>query len=126
MFSPDATDSEIMGGMKYMVGDPANSERVWQIIKPSRLTNPATLKSEASMVTPIDDWWAPPGDTPYLVVQGMRDKSAPPENARMLKQELGERMTLVELPEAGHLAPVENPNEVANAVVSLLRGTGTY
>lgn len=113
MFRPDATDAEIREGMKYMVGDPADSERVWQIIEPSKLTNPAALKSEATMEMPIIDWWAPPGNTSYLVIHGMRDRSAPPENAQLLQQDLGQRMTLVELSDAGHLVLVESPTEVA-------------
>jgi pimeloyl-ACP methyl ester carboxylesterase len=121
LFKPDVTDEEIMEGMKYMVGDPANSASVWQIIKPSRYTNPDAIRSEASITTPVAEWWAPSGKTPYLAVQGLRDMSAPPENARLLKQDLGARMTLIELPEAGHLALVENPDEVASAVVSFLR-----
>jgi pimeloyl-ACP methyl ester carboxylesterase len=120
LFKPHATDDEISEGMKYMVGDPANSEAVWRIIKPSRYTNPDAIKSEASITTPLAEWWAPPGETPYLAVQGLRDMSAPPANARLLKEDLAERMTLVELPEAGHLALVENPDEVATAIVSFL------
>jgi pimeloyl-ACP methyl ester carboxylesterase len=120
LFKPNATDEEISEGMKYMVGDPANSEAVWQVIKPSRYTNPDAIKSEASITTLLAEWWAPPGKTPYLAVQGLRDMSAPPANARLLKEDLGERMTLIELPEAGHLALVENPDEVAAAVVSFL------
>jgi pimeloyl-ACP methyl ester carboxylesterase len=28
-------------------------------------------------VHPAQDWWAPPGDVPYLVVQGLNDQAAP-------------------------------------------------
>ena len=37
-------------------------------------------------------WWAPPGQTKYLIVQGADDQIAPPENGFELKKELGERV----------------------------------
>jgi pimeloyl-ACP methyl ester carboxylesterase len=58
---------------------------------------------------------------PFLVIQGLLDKSAPPENSRQLKAELGDRVTLVELPTAGHLAIVESPDEVSSAIVAFLK-----
>ncbi len=121
MFTPNATHEEIMAGMQFMVGDPANSERVWNIISSSKLTNPEALKSEATLYNPLEEWWAPNGKTPYLVVQGLKDRSAPPENATLLKQDLGDRMTLVELPEAGHLSTVEFPIEVSEAITNYLK-----
>ncbi len=121
MFQPNATDEEIMAGMKFMVGDPANSERVWKIIEVSKLTNPKALKSEATIYNPLKEWWAPSGNTPYLVVQGLKDRSAPPENAYLLKQDLGDRMTLAELQEAGHLSTVEFPDKVATAITLYLK-----
>lgn len=121
LFVPGATNDEIMNGMQYMVGDPAESERVWGIIQSSSLADrPLTLKSEATNNTPIEDWWAPQGTSPYLAIQGLKDTSAPPQNAQLLKQELGDRVTIVELPEAGHLAPVEYPDEVVSSIVSFL------
>ncbi len=121
MFTPNATHEEIMAGMQFMVGNPTNSERVWEVIASSKLTNPEALKSEATLYNPIEEWWAPNGDTPYLVVQGLKDKNAPPENATLLKKDLGDRMTLVELPEAGHLSTVEFPTEVAEAITNYLK-----
>lgn len=122
LFKPNATDSEVSEGMKYMVGDPSNSERVWKAIGQSSLANrPATLASEATIKTSIVDWWAPAGTMPYLVIQGLKDKSAPPENAQLFKQDMGKRAEIIELPEAGHLAPVEFPDEVSALIVSFLK-----
>jgi pimeloyl-ACP methyl ester carboxylesterase len=58
------------------------------------------------------------------VVQGLNDMMAPPENGRMLKQELGERVTLVEFPNSGHMMLMEEPEKTAAAVVSFLRQIG--
>jgi len=107
--SPEATG---------LVGDPADSERVWELIEASKVTNPNALRSEVETTAPEADWWAPEGTVPYLVLQGMLDKSAPPQNAELLKQELGSRVTIVELPDLGHLAAAEDPAQVAAAIVS--------
>jgi pimeloyl-ACP methyl ester carboxylesterase len=49
----------------------------------------------------------PPGQTKYLILQGADDQIAPPENGVLLQQELGGRATLVNMPGAGHLLPLE-------------------
>ncbi len=121
MFKPGATEDEIMNGMRYMVGDPANSQRVWEILKYSSLTDPATMKSEVSTTAPVEEWWAPGGHTPYLVLHGTEDKSAPIENAHLLQKDLGERMTLVALDGLGHLAPVEDPDRVTKAILEYFK-----
>jgi pimeloyl-ACP methyl ester carboxylesterase len=72
-------------------------------------------------VHPAQDWWAPPGDVPYLVVQGLNDQAAPVENGHLLKQELGQRVTIVDVPNAGHLQPLEAPGPVAEAVIAFAR-----
>ena len=125
IFNPTASEAEIMEAMKFMVGNPANSEQVWQAIKPSRAPNAAAAQAASTPATPENEWWAPPGKVPYLVVQGMQDKVASPENGRLLKQDLGERVTTVELPDAGHMMLVEYPEKVASALVSFLHRIGT-
>ena len=125
IFNPKASEAQIMEAMKAMVGDPANSAQVWQVIKPSRAPKAATAQARSAAATPEKDWWAPPGKVPYLVVQGGRDKVALAENARLLKQDLGDRLTVVEIATAGHMMPVENPDEVSSAVVSFLRRIGS-
>jgi pimeloyl-ACP methyl ester carboxylesterase len=59
-----------------------------------------------------------------LIVQGLADVAAPVGNGRLLKQELGERGTLVELPGIGHAMPVENPVACAEVVLEFLRRHG--
>jgi pimeloyl-ACP methyl ester carboxylesterase len=75
----------------------------WQIIKPCRAPQAAGIQRMAMEDTPLKDWWAPPGQMKYLVVQGSDDQIAPPENGELLKEELGARVTLVQYSAAGHL-----------------------
>jgi len=55
------------------------------------------------------------------VIQGIKDEAAPVENGRLLKEELGERVTVVDIPNAGHLQPREAPGPVADAVIAFAR-----
>jgi pimeloyl-ACP methyl ester carboxylesterase len=121
IFDPASTDADILKEMKYMVGDPADIPRVWQIIKPSRAPQVAGIQRTAMSNTPIRDWWAPPGKMKYLVLQGADDQIAPPKNGELLKEELGTRVTLVSFPVGGHMLPVTEPKEAAAAVISFLR-----
>ena len=70
--------------------------------------------------TPLKDWWAPPGQAKYLVLQGTDDQIALPENGDLLKKELGARVTVVSFPGAGHLLLVTEPKKAADAVVAFL------
>ena len=56
-----------------------------------------------------------------LIIQGLDDKTAPPENGIRMKAEFGDRITLVNLPNAGHAMGLEKPEETAAALLSFLR-----
>lgn len=75
--------------------------------------------------TPLKEWWAG-GSAPMLVLQGTEDVVAVPENARRLAAEFPNRVTVVEIPHAGHALLPEQPERVEEAVVAYLhsrRGT---
>jgi pimeloyl-ACP methyl ester carboxylesterase len=58
---------------------------------------------------------------PTLVVAGERDRLTPPAHARRIAEELPCLTELIELPETGHMAPLERPRELADAVSRLVR-----
>ena len=120
IFDPNATNDEYMHAMHYMVGDPADSEIAWAALKPSRAPKASPLQAGAAKSTPVEDWWAPSGDSKYLILQGTHDQAAPPENGELLAEELGDRATLVPFNGAGHLLLVTRPKEVAAAIVDFL------
>jgi pimeloyl-ACP methyl ester carboxylesterase len=74
----------------------------------------------AAAATPVDDWWTA-GAADVLIVQGLCDVSAPVGNGRLLRSEIGDRATLIELPDVGHALPVEKPALLADTVVNFLR-----
>jgi pimeloyl-ACP methyl ester carboxylesterase len=125
IFNPASTDADILNQMKHMVGDPAQIPAAWQAIRPCRAPQVAGMQRTAMQNTPLAEWWAPPGEAKYLILQGANDEIAPPENGKLLKQELGERAKLVSLPGEGHLFVVTEPKQAAADVVSFLRQAGT-
>ena len=78
----------------------------------------------AAAATDTADWWTA-GQADVVIVQGLSDVSAPPENGRLLKAEIGDRAELIELPGIGHALPVEDPDAVAGVTLAALaRRTG--
>ena len=73
----------------------------------------------AAAATDIREWWTA-GQAEVLIVQGLDDVSAPPENGRSLKAEVGDRATLIELAGVGHSVPVEDPDGVASVLIQHL------
>lgn len=68
---------------------------------------------------PLDHWWTA-GKTPMLIVQGLDDEAAPPGNGHALRDSLGERVELIDVPGAGHFMLLEQPDIVGDAVLKFL------
>ena len=81
----------------------------------------ATLRTQSLAATvPLQAWWDG-GKAPMLVLQGLHDVVAPPENGRSLKRDHPERVTLVEFEDLGHGMAQERPDLVADAIISWAR-----
>jgi len=74
----------------------------------------ALAQAAATQATQLEAWWAG-GRAPFLIVQPMADTIAPPVNARMPQEDIGPRVTAVEIPGAGHALLPEQPEAVATA-----------
>lgn len=121
MFDPASTDTEVLAVMPYFVSNPADSARILGMMKPARAPEAAAIEKVAAESTPLDVWWVPPGSTKYLILQGAGDQIAPPENGAILKTELGDRATLVNVPKAAHLMPLEQPETAASLVAEFIK-----
>ena len=121
IFNPKSTDAEVLAAMPYFVSNPADAARLWAVFKPSRDLGAASIEHTAAEATPLEVWWAPPGKTKYLILQGAEDQIAPPENGVELKKELGVRATLVNVPRAAHLLPLEQPETTASHMITFFR-----
>lgn len=65
--------------------------------------------------------WLKAGGRPMLVLQADSDTIAPPEDAGLLlKSELGDQVTLVMVPDAGHALLPEQPDLIAREVLAFL------
>jgi pimeloyl-ACP methyl ester carboxylesterase len=60
---------------------------------------------------------------PTLVVAGERDRLTPPAHARRIAQALPDPVGLIELPETGHMSPLERPRELSDALERLVQQT---
>lgn len=69
--------------------------------------------------TSLKEWWAG-GSAPILVVQGGEDVVAVPENAQRFAAEFPDRVTVVEIPHAGHALLPEQPEQVEKAILAYL------
>jgi pimeloyl-ACP methyl ester carboxylesterase len=56
-----------------------------------------------------------------LVIQGLQDTVAPPENGLMMKAEMGDRVVLIDIDGAGHAMLPEQPEKIAEAIVVFAR-----
>jgi len=124
IFNPASTERDISAVMNYLVANQADAARVWGIFKTSLDPRVAGIQAAAAKATPLNAWWAPPGKTKYLIVQGANDLIAPPENGAELQKELGDRATLINVPGAAHLLPLEQPETTASQMLSFIRQLG--
>lgn len=67
------------------------------------------------------EWWAA-GGKPVLVIQGLDDGIAPPQNGRDLEARYPDRVTLVEIEKAAHALLPEQPAQISRVVVEWLNG----
>ena len=92
---------------------PRNWEEGW-------LLDVARAQRASDSRTSLKEWWAG-GSAPILVLQGTEDVVAVPENARRLAEEFPDRVTVVEIPRAGHALLPEQPELIAKAILAYLR-----
>lgn len=78
------------------------------------------MQVKATNATSSDLWWEG-GTAPMLVIQALEDKIAPPEHTSdILEKELGARVHVVRLENAGHALLPERPNAIAQAILDAL------
>ena len=75
LFDPASTDARVLAIMPYFVSKPEDAARVWGMLKPSRAPGGGPIEQSAAQATPLTAWWAPPGQTKYLILQGAEHQS---------------------------------------------------
>jgi pimeloyl-ACP methyl ester carboxylesterase len=117
-FDPSLPADKHMEAVRIAFFAPGNDPAIWH---GGWYQDVAKAQSAATEASDVATWWSAGGRIPILVVQGLQDKVAPPENGRMLKQAEPDRVVLVELDGAGHALLPEKPDEIARQVVSYLQ-----
>jgi pimeloyl-ACP methyl ester carboxylesterase len=87
-------------------------------------TAPDARAAVGVALSSMDLWSAVASITvPTLVIDGVDDRLTPPAHAHRIIEALPYPAGLVELPETGHMSPLERPREVAEALQRLIRDT---
>jgi pimeloyl-ACP methyl ester carboxylesterase len=114
------TEAERLELLKAAYLFPVSDPRLMLQVQQSPLWAAGDLTETVSQATPLADWWAG-GTAPLLVVQGLDDRRAPPGNGWALRDQVGDRVRVVDIPQAGHFLVLEQPQAVAEAVTAFLR-----
>ena len=75
---------------------------------------------DAMDATPLHEWGSA-GNASILVIQGLEDKVAPPSNGYALREAVGDRVQVVDVPHAGHALLPEQPERVIDAIIAFLQ-----
>jgi pimeloyl-ACP methyl ester carboxylesterase len=79
----------------------------------------ARAQGAATEGTPVEDWWMS-GFADVLVIQPADDVVAVPQNATKILEMLGERASMITIPNAGHALLPEQPLSVATEILAWL------
>lgn len=106
-------DAERLASIQYAFFAPGHDARVWlngwypEVSESQRLAGKATRQS---------DWWSG-GSKPLLDLQAGADLFKPESTRNEIRDEFGERVSVVVIPGAGHALVPEEPQAVADAIV---------
>lgn len=118
-FDTSLSEKQHMADVRFAFFAPGNDPTPWK----GGWYPAAARLQRASMRVPPKTWWAAGGKVKILVIQGLQDVAAVPENARLFKAEFPKRVELVEINHAGHALLPEQPRDVAAAVLKFLKET---
>jgi pimeloyl-ACP methyl ester carboxylesterase len=111
---PALPDRERLEALRFAFFAPGNDATVW-------LTgwHPEVRDSQRAAVAAVkqDEWWSG-GSAPLLDLQAAQDPFKPETNRSEMKDEFGDRVTLVVIDNASHALIPEQPKAVVNALVA--------
>ncbi len=118
---PDTSREETYEALKFLFFSPETDMKTVNQSFKGRKTWPLASQahSKANQATPLKEWWNG-GQAPMLVIQGLDDIMAVPDNGHILKRENGERVKLVDIEKAGHFLIYEQPEQVTKEILSFL------
>ncbi len=114
---PNAREDERIKAMQFVFFAPGSDARVWL-----KGWHPDVLAAQraAGERTPRELDYAA-GKAPVLCIQPSHDPLARVEEVEKYKKELGERVTIVVIPNSAHAVIVEQPSSVSDALIAYAR-----
>lgn len=103
--------------VRYAFFAPGNDPTPWQ----GGWYPQAAKLQRSGIAVPASTYWAGGGVAKVLVVQGLEDVAAVPQNARTFKADFPDRVQLVEIDHAAHALLPEQPKQVGEAVLRFLK-----
>ena len=117
VFIPELTAEEHLEAIALALFAAGNDPVVWVDGWHSAL---AFAQAEAERQIPVEELWSNLR-VPTLAVQPEADLMVLPDNADLMAAQVGELVTLLSIPNAGHALLPEQPEAVASAVLSWLK-----
>jgi pimeloyl-ACP methyl ester carboxylesterase len=111
-------DAERVGHLARGYFAPGHDASVWL---PGWHPEAQALQYQAFRATKLDDYIAAGGRVPILDIQGDHDVIIPREYSEDLHRELGDRVTVVVIPDAGHAMLPEQPEAITAAITAWMR-----
>ncbi|MDU8884546.1 alpha/beta hydrolase [Yeosuana sp. MJ-SS3] len=118
IFGHYSNDEERLELLQKTMFSPKSDVNVYP--KMSFYTKARDAQIGAIQSTPTEEWWLA-GNSPVLIIQGLDDVVAIPENGRILKKQLGDRAELVEIADAGHFLHLEQPKQVLESIIDYIK-----
>ena len=114
---PALPDAERIAIMQYLFFAPGNDPAVW-LHGWFPAANDAQRR--ATLATKQSEWWSA-GSVPLLDLQAAHDPFKPREKMNELRDEFGDRVTIVVIPNASHALIPEQPKAVTDAIVGWVK-----
>ncbi|RLE22248.1 MAG: alpha/beta hydrolase, partial [Actinobacteria bacterium] len=118
VFDTELSDADHLAQVDMAFFAPGNDPSVWA---DGWFSEVATAQAGANQGTKIETWWDA-GSADVLVVQPADDLIAVPANGEHIVDTLGDRASMVTVPNAGHALLPEQPAAVAVALLTWLDG----
>jgi pimeloyl-ACP methyl ester carboxylesterase len=112
------SEAERLAALRFAFFAPGNDASVWL-----SGWHPEIRESQRAAAAAVrqDEWWSA-GTAPLLDLQAAQDPFKPESKRNEMKDEFGERVTVVVIPNASHALMPEQPTAVVEALTIWMRG----
>ena len=116
--SPELPDEQRLEALRFGFFAPGNDPSIWL-----KGWHPQIRNSQRAAVAAVkqSDWWSG-GTAPLLDLQAALDPFKPESKRNEMKDEFGDRVTVMVIPNASHALIPEQPDAVVKALVSWIKG----